>query len=89
MTEAAVNVVNFSPVRKEELAKIQRRFSYSTDGTKHYYTTKKGIMVDIRHVNIHCLENIQVDIELAGGRDGKLWQLLEDEITRRKLELTR
>lgn len=89
MAEAAANVENFSTVRKEDLENIYRRFSCSPDGMKNYYITKKGVWMNIRDVNIHCLENYQIDIEIAGGQNSRLWQILEDEINRRKQEAGR
>ena len=84
MAEAAVNVENYSPVRKEELAKIQKRFCCSTDQSKYFYIAKNGRIINIRDVNIYCLQNVQIDLEIAGGRDTRLWQILEGEINRRK-----
>jgi hypothetical protein len=39
--------------------------------------------MNIRNVNIHCLQNIQIDIELKGGKGNAVWRALENEINRR------
>ncbi|OPY74736.1 MAG: hypothetical protein A4E64_02158 [Syntrophorhabdus sp. PtaU1.Bin058] len=86
MAEAATKTDNYSPFPSEDLRKYLRKFSYDERGEeiRWYYTTKKGVMMNIRDVNIHCLENAQIDIDLRGGRGNKVWQALEDEINRRK-----
>jgi len=87
--ETAQNTITkkeYSPFPPEELAKTLRRFSYDErhGEIKWYYTTKKGIIMNFRDVNIHCLQNVQIDIELKGGKGNRVWQALEDEINRRK-----
>lgn len=76
----------YSPFPSEDLAKILRRFSYDErhGEIKWYYTTKKGIIMNFRDVNIHCLQNVQIDIELKGGKCNRVWHALENEINRRK-----
>jgi hypothetical protein len=74
-----------SPFPVEDLKKILRRFSWrqSGDEVRCYYRTKKDIDMNIRNVNIHCLQNIQIDIELKGGKGNAVWRALENEINRR------
>lgn len=86
MAEAAVKNENYSPVPPEELKQYLRRFSWIERAgiIRWSYTTNRGCVMNIRDIRLRGLEKIQINLELKGGKGNGVWQVLEDEINRRK-----